>query len=147
MPATRALRNRDKLRNRFRFRDEVAHGIRTLLRDSGHRPAWLARRLDVSPARISKILDGSNNFEIDTLADLSIAFGRGVHIVFGIDGDEIRLPVIEAQVETSKFQSDTNVPIGPFLIGNYRSPAATSAASTATRVVVAAPDGQIAGVA
>lgn len=82
--------------NRARFADEVSHGIFELLESSGHNRSWLADRLGCSKSAISKLLAGPSNLTIERLADITLAFGRGVHIVLGDDPSEMRLPVDEA---------------------------------------------------
>lgn len=101
MSITRTFSQKALIRNRVRFREEVTEGIRDLLATNRHTQAWLARRLEKTPAGISKMLEGSNNFEIDSLADLSLALNRAVHIVFGVDTDEMRLAIDEATVQTT----------------------------------------------
>lgn len=118
--ATRPVDKRVLVRNRIRFREEVTEGIRALL-TKRHTQAWVARRLEKSPALISQMLEGSNNFEIDSLADLSLALGRGVHIVFGMDTDEMRLAVDEGanaeNTTVSHFPIDES---GPFSFAQYQ---------------------------
>jgi|GEM_PF-6864942 len=119
---TKPLTEREKIRNRVRFREEVTAGLYGLL-TKRHSQAWLARRLDKSPPLISKWLEGSNNFEIDTLADLSLALGRAVHIVFGADVEEMRLPKDEAEE----------------LAGNSHVTVAESSVTSVTAAVFGAP--------
>jgi transcriptional regulator with XRE-family HTH domain len=45
--------------------------------------AELARRLEVSPARISQLLSGTRNLTLTTLADAFHALGRAMHVTHG----------------------------------------------------------------
>ncbi len=86
--------------NRARFLEEASHGILRLLRQSNHNQAWLARRLDCKPSQISKILEGSHNFTMETLADVALALDRASHLVWG-PADEMRLPIDVREVESA----------------------------------------------
>jgi len=90
----RALERR--LGNRARLREEVSEGLRDLMRKRRIGKAALARRAGCSEETVERVLEGSYSFTIETLADLSIALGRGVHVVFGADAEEMRLPHDEA---------------------------------------------------
>lgn len=91
------LDDRARYANRARFLEEVSHGITRLLRSSNKNQAWLARRLGCSSARVSNILEGSQNFTLETLADIGLAFDRATHMVWGIDLDEMRFPLDEGE--------------------------------------------------
>lgn len=91
------LDERERYSNRARFLEEVSHGITRLLRASKKNQAWLARRLNVAPSQISQILEGSHNFKLETLADVGLAFDRAAHLVWGVDLNEMRFPVDEAE--------------------------------------------------
>ena len=81
-----------RLSNRARFLEETSHGILELLRRSGRNRAWLARRMGCKPSMITKVLEGSHNFEMETLADITLALGRAVHVSWGADLSEMRVP-------------------------------------------------------
>ena len=53
----------------------------------------LAQRLGCSPAFITKLLRGSNNFTLRTLADVYSALDWSVHLVAKPLGEQIRLPL------------------------------------------------------
>lgn len=101
--------------NRGRFLEETSHGILQLMRTNDKRQAWLARRLGVSPPFVSKVLEGSHNFTLETLADFGLAFGRAVHIVWGTDLDEMRIPVDEGASKEVLFgENNTTQSSAPF---------------------------------
>lgn len=81
-----------RLSNRARLLEEVSHGLTMLLRASGKNKAWLARTLGVSPAHISQILEGSHNFTLEALADITLAFGVGAHVRWSPDPSKMQIP-------------------------------------------------------
>jgi transcriptional regulator with XRE-family HTH domain len=81
--------------NRARLREEVSHGIYTLMRQSGVSRSVLASKLGVSRPFVSKILSGSYNFSLNTLADVFAVLNRAAHVTLGEDLTEIRLPYDE----------------------------------------------------
>lgn len=87
----------DRHFNRARFIDETTHGLYELLGKAGKDKAWLARRLGhAGRSAITKAFRGDNNFKLETLADISLALGRAVHVVWGADFKEVRFPRDEA---------------------------------------------------
>lgn len=59
---------------------EFAAGIASLMSAKGISQAELARKLNVSPARISKSLRGDNNLQIETMVSMARAVGGEVHL-------------------------------------------------------------------
>jgi transcriptional regulator with XRE-family HTH domain len=53
--------------------------------------ADLARRLDVSPAYVTRLLSGSHNATLRTMATVFLALGRSLHIEHGPAGDQVRI--------------------------------------------------------
>lgn len=88
------LNEQERLSNRARLLEEVSHGITRLMRHYGKNQAWLARRLGVPSSQVSKMLSGDHNFQLDTLADIALAFGVGVHVEFSKDPHEMRFPEV-----------------------------------------------------
>lgn len=111
------LNARSRHRNRARFLEEASHGIYTLMQNERHTQAWLARRLGVSPPMVSKVLEGSHNFTLEILADVFLALGRSVHLVLGMDTDEMRLVRDEGAEKGSEVPSSATF---TYPITNYR---------------------------
>jgi len=94
--------------NRARFIDETTHGLKMLLDKEGRKRTWLAKRLGQSGrSAVTKALRGTNNFKLETLADISLALGRAVHVVWGADLGEMRFPVDEKGGSGSERQDAT----------------------------------------
>ena len=85
-----------RLNNRARLLEETSHGVFELMERQGVSRASLARRLGCSRSLVTKLLEGSHNFKLETLADVYLALGRAVHITLSDRLDEMRLPVDEA---------------------------------------------------
>jgi predicted XRE-type DNA-binding protein len=145
---TGQLDHRLRVRNRHRFREEVTEGIRHLMQNAPKRTqTWLATRLGVSRSRVCQVLEGSdNNFQLDTLADLALALNRGVHIVFGVNTDEMRLAQDEGEkavvgtslsLEEPTIASDTPDTLN-FM--RYLKAARESGAEASTTALTTAPD-------
>lgn len=81
--------------NRARVLEEISQGIADLMTKEGVSRSYLADRLGCHRSLISKVLGGSHNFTLQTLADISLAMGRGIHFTFGPDPQEMRWPVDE----------------------------------------------------
>lgn len=96
-----------RLRNRARFLEEASYGIHDLMDREGRSQAWLARRLGVSRSFVHKVIEGSHNFTLETLADVYFGLGRSVHLVLGDDLEELRLPVDEGK--TSRTTSSLKI--------------------------------------
>lgn len=71
---------------------EATESLSRLMEEQGIPKAELARRLGVSPAYVTKLLGGSNNFTLRTIARAFYALGRSLHIEHGPAGDRIRVP-------------------------------------------------------
>ena len=74
---------------------EVTEIICKLMEASGVSKSQLARSLSKSPAFVTKILNGTNNFTLRTLSDVFLALGKSLHVELGPAGDAIRLPQTE----------------------------------------------------
>jgi len=81
--------------NRERFKEEAALGLYALMERYGLNRSEVAARIGRSKAFVTKILGGSHNFTLDTLADLFISFGRYPHFSLGINQFEVRDPFDE----------------------------------------------------
>lgn len=66
--------------NQERLKEEVSQAIYALMGYDDTRQALLAERLGCSRANVSKLLCGSHNFTLETLADVFMALGRSAHI-------------------------------------------------------------------
>ncbi len=88
--------NRDEQRalERARFAIEATEALCALMEAQKVSRADLARLIDRSPAFLTKILRGSHNFTIATLADLFAELGASVHLELAPLGDGIRVPDI-----------------------------------------------------
>lgn len=86
-----------RVSNQARFLEETSHGLFELLQKSKKNKAWLSRRLGCGRPAITKAFEGSNNFKLETLADISLALGRAVHVVWGVDLTEMRFPRDESE--------------------------------------------------
>jgi hypothetical protein len=94
---TERLDEYTRVSNQARFLEETSHGLFLLLKKSGKTKAWLARRLGCSRSVITKAFEGSNNFKLETLADIGLALGRAVHVTWGADASEMRIPTDELE--------------------------------------------------
>ena len=72
-----------RLIERERLWIEATEILCRLMESKGVSSAELARRLDVSPARISQLLSGTRNLTLTTLADAFQALGRSMHVSHG----------------------------------------------------------------
>jgi transcriptional regulator with XRE-family HTH domain len=83
-----ALRRKlDAVRNTFDYRVErilfdVAEQVCSLMETSELSRSDLARRMEVSPAYITKLLSGNPNLTIKSLLKLSDALGQDLHVGF-----------------------------------------------------------------
>ncbi len=62
---------------------EATENLCALMNAEGVTSAMLARRLKVSPARVSQMLDGTRNLTLATLAGAFHALGRSMHVTYG----------------------------------------------------------------
>ncbi len=81
--------------NRERLKSEIAQGIHDLMEHHKLKRSELAVLLGVDKSRITHILSGCHNFELETLADLFLVLGKALHVTLGSDLDEFRLPTVE----------------------------------------------------
>ena len=86
--------------NRARFKEEVSVGIFDLMQCQNVNRTRLADMLGVQKSRISHMLTGSQNFRLDSIADVFLALGRAVHVTLGENPDEYRIPNDEANYIT-----------------------------------------------
>ncbi len=80
-----------KISERERVLVEATMNLAALMEAEGVNGAELARRLRVSPARISQMLDGTRNLTLASLAEAFHALGRSLHVTHGPPTDEVRL--------------------------------------------------------
>lgn len=71
--------------NQERFKEEVSQAIFALMNHDDTRQSELAGRLNCSRANVSKMLGGSHNFTLETLADVFMALGRSVHLFLDLN--------------------------------------------------------------
>lgn len=73
-----------------RFIMQVTEAIATLLEEQNVSRTELARRIGKSPAFVTKLLRGDNNFTLRTLSDVIFALKRSAHLSLGEIGDNAR---------------------------------------------------------
>ncbi|MBS0198766.1 MAG: hypothetical protein JSR77_18620 [Planctomycetes bacterium] len=78
--------------DRERVKLEAAESICRLMEIQGVGKSELAKRLGRSPAFVTKILRGTNNFTLITLADVFRALDRSLHLAIGPAGDGVQIP-------------------------------------------------------
>lgn len=76
---------------RARLVMQATEAIASLLEEQGVSRAELARRIGKSPAFVTKLLRGDNNFTLRTLSDVFFALNRSAHLSLGNVGDDISL--------------------------------------------------------
>lgn len=79
----RATRAGRRLSQRARAWVETTETIARLMEQRHVTRAELARRLDVTPARITQVLDGTRNLTLATLSDLLFELGCSLHVRHG----------------------------------------------------------------
>jgi len=62
---------------------EVTEAMASLLKEREVSRSELARRIGTSPAFVTKLLRGDNNFTLRTLSDVFFALGHSVHFSLG----------------------------------------------------------------
>ena len=77
---------------------DVTESIAALLEKQNVSRAELARRLGKSPAFVTKLLRGDNNFTLRTLSDVFFALNRGVHFTV----EDIAAPVSVSPARASE---------------------------------------------
>lgn len=88
--------------NRERVKEEATIGLFNLMEELGVSRADLARRIGRRPSFVSKVLGGSHNLTLETLADLYLALGRAIHFSHSIDLQRVRVPTdIDATINYS----------------------------------------------
>jgi len=70
---------------------EATENLALLMQQQGVTGRELARRLKVSPSRVSQMLDGTRNLTLATLAEAFHALGRSMHITHGAPTERVRL--------------------------------------------------------
>lgn len=82
---------------------EVAETLSRLMDEHGISRAELARQLGKTPAFVTKLLSGENNFTLRTLSDIAFAMERSIHFSLGELGEGVLLcPVtLDPQVSLS----------------------------------------------
>ena len=111
----------ERLSNRARFLEEATNGILWLMEDQGCQRKELAERLGCSKSFVTRILEGSHNFTLETLADVYLALNRSVHLTLGTHLAEMRMPVDEGLPGWRAF---------PSLMGSVTSESETLSADT-----------------
>jgi transcriptional regulator with XRE-family HTH domain len=82
-----------RLFNRDRVKEEAAIGVYELMEHNGISRAELARRIGRSRSYVTKVLSGSHNVTLETLADLYFAMGRALHFAHSSDPTQLQLPI------------------------------------------------------
>jgi transcriptional regulator with XRE-family HTH domain len=70
---------------------EATENLALLMQHEGVTGRELARRLKVSPSRVSQMLDGTRNLTLSSLAEAFHALGRSLHITHGPPTERVRL--------------------------------------------------------
>lgn len=70
---------------------QATEAIAALLQEQDMSRAELARRIGKSPAFVTKLLRGDNNFTLRTLSDVFFALNRSAHLSLGSIGEDISL--------------------------------------------------------
>ncbi len=88
---------------------QATEAIASLMHEQAVSRAELARRIGKSPAFVTKILRGDNNFTLRTLSDLLFALDRSAHLSLGDIGEDITLcqtqPAQSLRIESSNWGS------------------------------------------
>ena len=70
---------------------EAVENLATLMEAQGVTSRELARRLEVSPARVSQMLDGTRNLTLASLGAAFHALGRSMHVTHGPPTERVRV--------------------------------------------------------
>lgn len=70
---------------------EATENLALLMQHQGVTGRELARRLKVSPSRVSQMLDGTRNLTLSSLAEAFHALGRSLHLTHGPPTERVRL--------------------------------------------------------
>lgn len=68
---------------------EVTEAMASLLKEREVSRSELARRIGTSPAFVTKLLRGDNNFTLRTLSDVFFALGHSAHFSLGDVGEDV----------------------------------------------------------
>lgn len=125
--------------NRYRFLEEATHGVYALMEEQGRSRSWLAKQLGCSRAFVTKILEGTHNFTLETLADVYLALGRSIHLSFSDKFDQMKLPSLAETAsvapKTSTVLVQMKAPSDSVLKSPTRECSVTSTSSTGTGVM------------
>jgi hypothetical protein len=89
---------------------EATEALCALMDSQGVSSAELARRLDVSRARISQMLSGNRNLTLASLSDGFHALGRSIHFVHGhLEGSQSAPRSRAGRPDTSKRPAGTKL--------------------------------------
>ena len=80
-----------RILERERIWIEATESLCALMDSQGVTSVELARRLEVSPARVSQLLSGTRNLTLASLADAFQALGRSLHVVHGPLAEKARI--------------------------------------------------------
>ena len=81
---------------------EATENLCLVMEREGVTSRELARRLKVSPARVSQMLDGTRNLTLATLAEAFHALGRSLHVTYGPPTDRVKLHQEKAKKKSKK---------------------------------------------
>lgn len=84
---------RARLFNQERLKDEIAESLHDLMSKNGIQQKDLAKRLGVSKSRVTRMLRGSKNLTLETVADVFMALGRSAHLRLDSLFEDTALPV------------------------------------------------------
>jgi transcriptional regulator with XRE-family HTH domain len=82
------------------LRVEVVEQVEQALTEEGINRAELARRMEVSRARVSAILNESVNFKMETIAKLSVALNRDIVLRLIRKSEKVTVEVAQVLAET-----------------------------------------------
>ncbi len=75
---------------------EITETIAILMEENKITRSELANRIGSSPAYITKMLRGDNNFTLRKLSDVFYALGQSAHMLLGEIGDSVQIPTSQA---------------------------------------------------
>lgn len=70
---------------------EATENLCLVMEREGVSQRELARRLKVSPSRVSQMLDGGRNLTLATLGEAFHVLGRSMHVTYGPLTDRVRI--------------------------------------------------------
>jgi transcriptional regulator with XRE-family HTH domain len=80
---------------------EATENLARLMQHQGVTGRELARRLKVSPSRVSQMLDGTRNLTLSSIAEAFHALGRSLHLTHGPPTERVRLTGLRPRCATS----------------------------------------------